>query len=170
VGLLYSNTFGHLAVSAGITYYQDTDGNPLDGNVYAGAGYDQEDVWGASLGMRDTNSGIYGQVAYFNYENSASVAVVPAPEQEIQTWYAKIGIRNNWSGMGETDIYAQWQHADLSGAPGAIDDEADMYGVGIGQDIDAVGATAYLSWKHYELDSGALDDLDTITAGMVVPF
>jgi predicted porin len=161
-GILYSNTFGTIAVSAGAGYFQDTDGagGVMDGNVYAGAGVDTETVWGGSIGLRETSSGIYGSFAYSDY--TAELAGVTV--DEIQTWVAKVGIRNNWSGMGETDIYALWQHADHD-----VEGDADMYGVGIGQDIDAVGATAYLSYKHYEADAMA-DDLQTVTAGMVVPF
>ena len=165
VGLTYAKDWNGVYVAAGVGYYEDTDNG--DGNVYSGVNSDVEKVWSASLGIYHAASGLYGEAGYFKYDDDlGGVSLIDA-----STWYGKIGIRKNWSGMGETDIYAQWQHSDdfMGNAT-----DADMYGVGLGQDIDAVGATAYLSWKHYQADETAIgnnvDDLDTVTAGMIVPF
>ncbi len=51
--------------------------------------------------------------------------------------------------------------------------EGDQWGVGVGQDIDAIGGTMYLGYRHSEADLGpgiTTDDHDQILTGMVLPF
>ena len=190
VGLLYSNTFNTVSVSAGVGYYEDTDNG--DGNigiqhVIGPAGTDintaavfankkqGEQVFSASFGLAESSSGLYGEINYYNYQQD--ITNIDGTE-----WYGKIGWKKNVTGIGETDIYGEYMRGeDLV----ANNTNADVWGVGLGQDIDAVGATAYLSYRHFSADLGKLscpvgtppvtascsiEDTDVVTAGMVVPF
>ena len=52
--------------------------------------------------------------------------------------------------------------------------EGTQWGVGVGQDIDAVGGTLYLGYRHSEADLTDLGfnaaDQDQVLGGMVLPF
>ena len=212
VGLLYSNTFNNVTVSAGVGYYEDTDNG--DGNIGiqkfgatngggTGLGLNvdsKEQVWGASLGLAESTSGIYGEVGYYNYQQDAGCSVagtgggaancvnhkngvnavtgaaifdgIAFNSFDSDLWYGKIGVKRKWNDLGETDFYGEYMHSsDLV----TNSSDADVWGVGLGQDVDAVGATAYLSYRHFQADLGSgsgsdIEDMDVVTGGMVVPF
>ena len=72
--------------------------------------------------------------------------------------------------MGETAIYGEYTVSEdvTEGTEGT------QWGVGVGQDIDAVGGTLYLGYRHSEADLSELglaaQDQDQILGGMVLPF
>ncbi|MEZ5775783.1 MAG: porin [Hyphomicrobiaceae bacterium] len=159
VGLTYSKDWNGVYVAAGVGYFVDDDNG--DGNVYSGG---KEEVFSASAGVYHAASGVYGELGYMK-RNPELV------DLDTTSIYAKVGLRKNWHGLGETDIYVEYQKVTDAIAD---DTSGTMWGVGIGQDLDAVGATAYLSYRHNEADLDAIGidaaDFDTVIAGMVVPF
>lgn len=88
--------------------------------------------------------------------------------------YLKGGWRKNVNGMGETALYGEWsrtQDATIA------DVEGTMWGLGVTQDLDAVGATMYLHYRNLSVTEGeniicfgGCEDFSSVLAGMVVTF
>jgi hypothetical protein len=118
-----------------------------------------------------------------------------AREEDATNIYFKGGWRQNVNGIGQTAIFADYSRTEGAyqarqtvalGVTEVRSVDSEMYGVGIAQDIDAVGATMFLNYKKFtNEDNGTgaglincgptgtslkCDDLDTVLAGMVVNF
>jgi predicted porin len=184
VALRYSQDWGGLAVEAGVGYSNisdercndvtpdavlpvpaDDDAQPADNNPQCDeqsgeAG--ETEVFLASLSLYHASSGLFGVISYGEKD-------VDSPgDPNATNWYGKLGWRKNVTGMGETAIYGEYtQSQDVT--PGT---EGTQWGVGIGQDIDAVGGTLYLGYRHSEADIPGVttDDHDQVLGGMVLPF
>ncbi len=123
----------------------------------------ETEVFLASLALYHSPSGLFGVASYG--ERDLNIVGVDS----ATNWYAKLGWRKNVSGMGETAIYGEYTHSE-DVTPGT---EADQWGAGVGQDIDAVGGTLYLGYRHSEADLGpgiATDEHHQVLGGMVLPF
>lgn len=178
LALRYSNDWNGLSVAAGVGYSNISDeacdavsgvdalGNPLvvNGECDFQTGEAGEtDIFLASLSLYHASSGLFGVLSYG--ERDLNIVGI----DNATNWYGKIGIRRNWTGHGETALYVEYTHSE-DVTPGT---EADQWGVGVGQDIDAVGGTLYLGYRHSEADLGpgiTTDDHDQILTGMVLPF
>lgn len=185
VAARYAKDFGTLSLSSAIGYYWSNDEQRPDGH-YA--------VWGGSVSLYESTSGLYAVGSYADYdEQDAGLDTADAKQ-----WYVKAGHRSNWTGIGETSIYGEYGETDVSTPRGAFfsnfgsiennsvlantlgdnvtSADGTMWGIGIGQDIDAMGATAYLGYRHLsaDIDEGPLalstKDIDAVLGGMVVPF
>ncbi len=178
VALRYSQEWNGLAVEAGVGYSNLSDercdavsgvdalGNPLvvNGECDFQTGEAGEvEVFLASLALFHSPSGIFGVASYGEFDRNI------AGIDSATNWYAKLGWRKNVTGMGETAIYGEYTHSE-DVTPGT---EGDQWGAGIGQDIDAVGGTLYLGYRHSEADLGAgitTDEHHQVLGGMVLPF
>jgi predicted porin len=163
VALRYSQEWSGLAVEAGVGYVWDDDDNALT---------NEEETLLASLSLYHASSGLFGVISYGTVDfNTAGVL-------DAENWYGKLGWRKNVTGMGETALYGEYGQTDDLFVDGdgvniaVSGDSASFWGGGIGQDIDAVGGTLYLGYRHYEADLVGFDteDMDQILAGMVLPF
>jgi hypothetical protein len=154
VALRYSQDWNGLAVEAGVGYTNDTDSGV--------AGAEVETIL-ASVSLYHASTGLFGVASY----GEKDFNVVGDPT--ATNWYGKIGWRKNVTGMGETAIYGEYTKSE-DVTPGT---EADQWGLGIGQDIDAVGGTLYLGYRHSEADLGpgiATESHEQVLGGMVLPF
>ena len=170
VALRYSQDWNGLAVEAGVGYSNNTDETCNGVSVPAGPPCDNQTAEGgevetflASLSLYHAATGLFGVVSY----GEKDFNIVGDPN--ATNWYGKLGWRKNVSGMGETAIYGEYtQSTDVT--PGT---EGTQWGLGIGQDIDAVGGTLYLGYRHSEADLGpgiSTDDHEQVLGGMVLPF
>ena len=184
--LYYANKFGTLNVAAGIGY-DSSHGRSALNDQNAGTGLvDDEHSRLNKLAMSgsiyESGSGLYGTLAW-----SKAYAAVDY-RHDATNWYGKMGWRRNVNGMGETNIYGEY---DRTSEAFANDVEAHVWGVGMTQDLDAVGAVMYLGYRHTSLDNGIGDPelipasdpalngpsgpvpsqhFDAVLAGMVVNF
>lgn len=181
--LRYANEFGGVKVAAAAAYNREEGDN-------AAEGFGELDRWGVSAAVQFQNIHIQGGYSDLDVNNGAGL-------QREHYWVAA-GVQFRASSLGSTDITVDYIHNDNSnlgiasavaasagadGLDGTADDvaaaiavggdaEYDSYGIGLGQNIDAVGGTLYLSYRHHEvdavLDGGVLasDDFDQITFGM----
>jgi hypothetical protein len=125
---------------------------------------------GANLLLYHSPSGLWGAVGYAQRDFAAPEGVDGGDADNI--WTA-IGINYNWTGMGATAIWGEYQQTqDL--VPGI---EVNAFSIGFGQDIDAIGANAFVKYSHAEADLDAatfgaleVEDFSAVTAGMVVYF
>ena len=109
-----------------------------------------------------------------------------AGDSNATFWYVTGGIQQKWSSLGATTIYGQYYSSSdnsLFGGGnlglGLIDEhDADYWGFGIVQSIDAVGMDLYAGYRKYEADVNAsfsplvtgFDDVDTFVVGGVINF
>ena len=131
------------------------------------------------------------EAAIINAEDDRTIANVATPD--FEHWWGAVGIQFRASSLGSSDITAQYIRNDAglyaTGADNDGDDQIDTvafdqieytsYGIGFTQNIDAIGAAAYISYNRHEAeadgaaDDGSLDldsEFDQVTAGMRVTF
>ena len=132
--------------------------------------------------------------------NQAGVQVDCA---DFDYYYVAAGISKNFFGIGLSRLYGEWAQGDDSlvgqtinfqtanGAAGfapagttltgiVTDNDVNMYGIGVGQNISQGSLELYLAWRHFEYDvdgivNGAvvsvpLEDLDIVYAGARLRF
>lgn len=173
VALRYTGDWNGLSVQAGVGYDNNTDEtcdavSGVGGPVVAGECDFQSGPGGeietflASASFYHASSGLFGVISYGQQDRNV-VGI-----DDATNWYGKLGIRRNFFGYGETALYGEYTHSE-DVTPGT---EGDQWGLGVGQDIDAVGGTMYLGYRHSEADVPGLDleDHDQILTGMVLPF
>jgi hypothetical protein len=135
----------------------------------------------ASLSLYHASSGLFGVVSYGQRDNNDTGfdnIANGVGSDNATNWYGKLGWRKNFTGMGETAFYGEYTQSDNVSSvfdPDSqtfIGTEGTQWGVGVGQDIDAVGGTLYLGYRHSEADIFGFDAeaQDQILGGMVLPF
>ncbi len=176
--LRYANEFGGLKIAAAAAYNREEGDNPAEG-------FGELDRWGISAAIQFQN---------FHLQGGYSDLDVEGGTQREHYWVAA-GVQFRASSLGSTDITVDYIRnenenltlagavglAGLDGISGSADDLAvavgavtgnvdyDSYGIGIGQNIDAVGGTLYLSYRHHEAElvgTNIDDEFDQVTFGM----
>ncbi len=181
--LYYAQTFGTVNVAAGIGYDVSRRSDAIDSQA---AGNYLTDRNLAKLAMSgsifESRSGIYGTLAWSKAYSDIS------GRHDATNWYGKMGWKRDVSGMGESNVYAEY---DRTSELYRNDISAHVWGVGFTQDVDAVGSVMYLGYRHTQLDNGIADPqlvpasnpalngpsgpvptqhFDAVLAGMVVQF
>jgi len=180
LALRYSNDWNGLSVAAGVGYSNISDEtcDAVTGPVVNGECDNQSGPGGeaqvflASLSLYHASSGLFGVLSYGEKDNNI------VGFDNGTNWYGKIGWRKNFSGMGETAFYGEYTQSDnVSGAiigGTFVGSQGTQWGVGVGQDIDAVGGTLYLGYRHSTADLTDFGinaaDGDQVLGGMVLPF
>lgn len=169
VALRYTGDWNGLSVQAGVGYDNNTDEKCNSVSVPAGVNCDNQFASGgevetflASATFYHASSGLFGVVSYGQQDHNDAF-------DAATNWYGKLGLRRNFFGYGETALYGEYTHSE-DVTPGT---SADQWGLGVGQDIDAVGGTMYLGYRHSEADLGpgiSTEDHNQILTGMVLPF
>ncbi|MBI1384126.1 MAG: porin [Rhizobiales bacterium] len=188
--LRYANEWNGLRVAAAISYHEDHDDNtcftntvPENHTSVPGAltGNDSNctytGTWGGSIAFLHVPSGIhlqggYSEREFFNTDgNDAVVSLREANEAEH--WWIAAGIQGRWNSLGESDVSIQYIENTNQGVLGL---DYTNWAISFTQHIDAVGATAYISYHHEEFDDNALfgvdvdGEIDRVLAGMRVRF
>jgi hypothetical protein len=185
--LRYAGEFGGFRVAAGIGYAQNLGGV---GEVFevddAGAG---PSLVKGSASILHVGTGLYLTGAYVNQENVDG-------HDDTTLYYVNGGISKNWTGLGNTVLYGEWakvengvQSSTISlvgattggdvptgGLGSAFWSEANVYGIGVVQHIDAAAMELFLSYRRYTAEGGvgALtikgDDMDIVMGGARIRF
>jgi hypothetical protein len=166
----FSRTIGSVSVKAGIGYDVSNKSDALGDQAVATGLVDETHNRLAKLAlsasMFESRSGIYGTLGW-----SRAASAIEG-RNDATNWYGKAGWRRDVSGMGETNLYAEY---DRSQDVLANDTSAHIWGVGVVQDITSVGSAMYLGYRHHELDTALYggdlvltpDQLVADAAGMV---
>jgi predicted porin len=153
VALRFAQEWNGLRVAAGIGYLDNQD-----------EGADAQTISG-SASVWHVPSGIFVAGAYA--ERDLNVI----GRDDVVSWSGSAGIRKRMTEMGATTVSFTYGVTD---ALFANNTDATYWNIGLDQDIDSVGATAYLAYRHHEADATAqgvsVEDMDTVIAGMVVRF
>ncbi|MEO0793188.1 MAG: hypothetical protein AAFY27_11680, partial [Pseudomonadota bacterium] len=152
VALRYAGEFGAFRVAGGIGYKDITDaasGTPFNTND----GYQ----FGLSGSIMHTPTGLYLTGQYGENGNDVT-------DETDDNWYVTGGIRQNFFGVGNTNIYGKY--GEYNREIGAFDAESEGYGVGIEQRIDAAVMDLYVVYNHF--DGEQTNGTDTIEIDSVV--
>jgi len=191
VALTYENELGDFEVAAAIAYTENTDddedNNPVSEDTIAGS----VSVLHAPTGLNLTFAA--GQ-REFNNEPL---------RDEATFYYVKAGLFQRYNSLGKTAIYGEYgQFNDMffvngadgvdeqaiitalgGGANGVINgSEANVWGVGLVQYVDAAAMQLYVAYRHYDVDfdlvnaggagiaANGADDFDSVLAGGRIEF
>lgn len=138
----------------------------------AGVGYKNDDetvpnveTIGGSASVKHSASGIFLTGSYASIDRNI------VGRDEVTNAYLKAGISQKFTELGETALYGEWQRTENDRNNGSV---GELWGVGVGQDLSAVGATMYLGYRHHTASgvTGLADPkpMDAVIAGMKVPF
>jgi len=164
VAVRYAKEFNGLKVAAAAAYHVDEDDN---------GALDNSDIdrWGISAAMLHTPSGIHVEAGYSSLDQEA---LTGATIFERDHWWVAAGIQFRASDLGTTDIAIDYiSNENTTTGVDVVD--YDSIGVGLSQEIDAIGGTMYLSYRHHEaevtastggLALGLEDEFDQIQFGM----
>lgn len=182
VALAYEKELGEFEVAAGIAYRENRDGDN-------GGAKESLDTLNGSISVLHNPTGLNFTFAAgqrdFNNEPG---------RDEATFYYFKGGILRQYNSLGKTAIYGEFGQFDdifatddASGITGnamhsVTGSEAQVFGFGIVQHIDAAEMQLYVGYRHYEVDldvvdgvgnavaAPGLEDFYTIMAGARIDF
>ncbi|MGI9386676.1 MAG: hypothetical protein ACR2OX_04540, partial [Methyloligellaceae bacterium] len=150
-----------LKVAAAAAYHVDEDDN---------AGGDTVDIdrFGISAAALHSPSGIHVEGGYSQRETDTLAGVQTTDETH---WWIAAGIQFRASELGTSDITIDYIANETDFLTAGVNDviDYDSFGIGFAQNIDAIGGTMYLSYRHHEADDNLTnvdDDFDQIQFGM----
>jgi predicted porin len=119
--------------------------------VAAGIGYGVEDdelagdrtIFGGSASVLHVSSGLFVTGIY---SKRTSEFLPGDPEERM--WGLRAGISKNWFGIGNTVLYGEYNDWDNE----VVDNKAQMWGLGIVQNVDAAALELYLAYKNLSVD------------------
>jgi hypothetical protein len=169
-GLSYSGSFSGTDVVAGVAYETNSTNvaNDSSNKLTAGAS-----IYNAPSGL------------YLTGEYNVGYGYGPAAgdtADDMTAYFIKGGWRKNVSGLGETNLYLSYLHAEnflqVAAVGTAGNTEGQAFTVGAAQDLDSVGATLFLQYDNRQVlagdatigCAGDCEDLTTVMGGMKVTF
>ncbi len=159
-------------------------------------------AWGGGVSVMHIPTGLFAQGHYIaadfkgssnGYWGTSSSSSTSNPtKKDAHYWLVQGGVSHNWFGMGRTNVYGEYGSAvdwgaDAAGrdytasnglAPvlGVVGTRADLWGVGIVQNLDAAASELYVGYRRFSADldtlTGPVDvkDFSMLAAGARVRF
>ncbi|MGE3067042.1 MAG: hypothetical protein AB7K67_15770 [Hyphomicrobiaceae bacterium] len=195
--LRYANEFNGVRVAAGIGWERVRDWQTASAITGPTPKNDPGlDVWGGSLALMHVPTGLFIQGHYmaadFNAGGNSGYWGQATPDRKDATqWLVQGGISRNWTGLGNTNLYAEYMRNEDWGAgtgttgytatgfnplSAVTGTSMDIWGIGVVQNIDAAATEIFLGYRHYSADVTAtgllapLVDFSQVTGGMRVKF
>jgi hypothetical protein len=173
--LRYAGEFSGFRIAAAIAYTSNVTGF---GEFSDGAfpvvqtaflGLEPTSVKG-SASILHVGTGLFLTGAYVNQDYEA------AGFNDTTLWYVQGGITKNWTGLGNTVLYGEYGNVE-NGLGSAVSSEANVWGLGVVQHVDAAAMELYLSYRQYSGDAtfegeGTFDanDFDVVVGGARIRF
>ncbi len=150
-------------------------------------------TWAGSLSVLHLATGLSATIAAGAIDDGNRRRFFPSLDSRDAWLYGKIGLVRSYFDIGETAIYGEYNRSDR-GLERTIDPaqtgtprpfvtsgiEADVWGVGVVQQVDELGIEAYAAFRSYQAEiegsTGGLPaelvakDYNAVLAGMRVPF
>jgi predicted porin len=161
VALRYAGEFSGFRVAAGIGYINNGSGT---NEVVAFLPHhaDAPSQVKGSASILHVASGLFLTGAFVNQDNNK------AGRNDTTLWFVQGGIAKNWTGLGNTVFYGEYANVDdgvasVTNSVGsgsanvggiAATSDANVWGLGVVQHIDAAAMELYLSYRNY---SGEVD-------------
>ena len=158
VALRYAGELSGFRVAAGIGYNVDTDD--------LSALQDERRALGGSVSVLHVATGLFatGTAA------KRTTDLVAGGDFDETFWGLRAGIAKNWFGIGNTVLYGEYNHWDNED----VNNEAQIRGLGIVQNVDAAALELYLAYKNLSVDdpqSGTInEDAHLLISGARIKF
>jgi predicted porin len=136
VALRYAGEHSGFRLAAGIGYGVDTDDLT--------AGQDERTSVLGSVAVLHVATGLFASASYAKRTTDFNVG----PSGDETYWGARAGIAKNWLGIGNTVLYGEYNHWDNE----LVDNEAQIWGLGVVQNVDAAALELYLAYKNLSVD------------------
>ena len=171
VALRYAGEFSGFKIAAGIGYMQWTDGTTNQYNCVTGFGVN--DIKCSQLGMSGAimhvPTGLYVHAAYGI--RSDDRVPVGFDDQSTQL-YIQAGIEQNFTGIGKTTLFGEYQDFDVGTTNTNFDLGMTMWGIGFNQAIDAAAMDLYIRYNNWDPDVPgiATESFQSVIAGGRISF
>jgi hypothetical protein len=181
--LRYAGEFAGFRVAAGIGYANNYSGtNEVILDIPANGAFDGPSVWKGSASILHVATGLFGNVAYVSQANNQ---ISSGANDDTTLLYLQGGIAKNWTGLGNTVLYGEWAEVRdaIKGTAsttlpfdGSAPDvngvnlgDANMWGLGIVQNVDAAAMSMFLSYRNYTADFNS-SDMNIVMGGARIQF
>jgi predicted porin len=152
VSLRYAGEMSGFRLAAGIGYGVGTDNSDLTGPA---AGADERRIFGGSASVLHVATGLFATGIY----SKRTTDFGAGGDFDETMWGARAGISKNWLGIGNTVLYGEYNHWDNE----LEDNKAQMWGLGIVQNVDAAALELYLAYKNL-----SVDDVQALTGELAI--
>ena len=155
------------------TFFRLTTSSPeREGGRNDDAG-DGTGITKASASLLHVGTGLYLTGAYVHQDDNGH-----DNQHDGTLYYLQGGITKNWTGLGNTAFYGEYANVDNSmrvldgDVPVTLNGNADVWGVGVVQHIDAAAMELFLSYRNYSGDFAKEDakDMDVVMGGARIKF
>ncbi|MCP4932949.1 MAG: hypothetical protein GY927_01805 [bacterium] len=171
MALRYAGEFGPIRIAAGIGYTVNDNSTNA-----AGADVDGSNVMG-SVALMHTATGLNIAFAAGTEIDGGLLSTV-TDMYDKQFWHVQGGVNRDFTGVGNTSIYAEFGEYDFDGgnaagtaaAVGIASADTTMWGLGVVQHFDSAATELYIAFRHWEDDGTANGDVDQIMGGARIKF
>ena len=152
VALRYTGEFSGFKLAFATAYSESTDSN-IGGGISGNTNDNQYFQVGGMVKHMASGLWVHGTYGK-NFVDGAN-------QHDIVGWYVKAGWSNKFSTLGATHFYGEYGRNDdgfdhgqtLPGIGTIASSEADRFGVGVVQEIDAAAMSLWAKWRHHEYDA-----------------
>jgi predicted porin len=163
VTLRYAGEFAGFRIAGGIGYGIGSDNS--DEALGSGApGFNEVEFISGSLSVLHVKSGLFatGFAGQRSFDYAGAVQ-----DYDSTNWGVRAGVAKNWTGLGNTVVFGEYNFFDNVKNNGK---EAEVWGVGVIQNIDAAAMELFLSYKNYSTNVPSDHDADIVFGGARVKF
>jgi predicted porin len=163
VALRYAGQMGGFRVAAGIGYGYGDDNSDAALNPFLGAnGINEATLLSGSASVMHVSSGLFA-TAFAGRREIDSIA----GNYDETNWGARAGIAKNWTGLGNTVVFGEYNNFDNINALGL---ESEIWGVGLIQNIDSAAMELFISYKNYSVNFPGAEDTNLVFSGARIKF
>jgi predicted porin len=181
VALRYAGEFSGFRLAAGIGYINNSAGlGEVTKDNPGVVGPEPSQVKG-SVSLLHVATGLYVNYAYVNQDNDNQIGPFT---RDTTMHYVQGGIAKNWTGLGNTVLYGEYARIEDGlghfASPFPTTSDAEVWGLGVVQHIDAAAMELFLSYRRYTSDATnglfgvgptvSLDDMDVVMSGARIRF
>jgi hypothetical protein len=159
----YAGEFSGFRLAAALAYESNVGGlgdftedvtDSLGNSGGSSAGGAKPTQWNGSASIMHVATGLYLTGAYVNQDWDTSGA------DNTTMWYVQGGIAKNWTGLGNTTLYGEYEKVNDAIADGKLGStftggptaDTTVWGLGVVQAIDAASMDLFLAYRQYSSD------------------
>ena len=155
IALRYAGEHGGFRLAAALAYADNVGGTGEFSDTAGNAAREISQVKG-SASVLHIASGLFLQGSYLTQDNDV------AGVDDTTMYQVQGGIAKNWSGLGNTVLYGEYANVSDAYVQRVVTDgeitkftgfaDADVWGLGVVQHIDAAAMELFLSYRNYSAD------------------